>query len=62
VTDQEQTRSQPGGPSIDIQATAQEAHERQKYAPATRESVFELIEVTVAYDGKPAVADVTMDI
>jgi phosphate transport system ATP-binding protein len=62
VTDHEQTRSQQGGPAIDIQATAHEAREHQKYAPTRRESVFELIEVTASYDGKPAIADVTMDI
>jgi phosphate transport system ATP-binding protein len=45
-------------PAAKIQTTV-----RQREGPAgPRENVFKLNEVSVAYDGKPAVSDVTMDI
>jgi phosphate transport system ATP-binding protein len=62
LTEPEQIRSESGGPAIDIHATAHEASQQHKHAPATRESVFELEGVTVSYDGNPAIADVSMEV
>jgi phosphate transport system ATP-binding protein len=45
-------------PAAEIQTTVR----RSERATGPRRNVFELRDVTVAYDGKPAVADVSMDI
>jgi phosphate transport system ATP-binding protein len=62
VTDPEQTQQQQT-PGIDVASTAHEAAAQHHVkSPMSREKVFELESVTVAYDGKPAVMEVTMDI
>jgi phosphate transport system ATP-binding protein len=60
VTEQEETRTEH--PSVDIHATAEAARERVGGRPKDREAVFRLEDVTVSYDGKPAVADITLDV
>ena len=49
-------------PQVDVGATAQAAHERDRSRPEDREVVFKLNDVTVAYDGNPAVADIDLDV
>jgi phosphate transport system ATP-binding protein len=62
LTDPEQTQEQQA-PGVDVASTAQRAAAQHHVkAPMSREKVFELENVTVAYDGKPAVSEVTMDI
>ena len=53
LTEPEETRTEH--PSVDIHATAEAARERAGGRPKDREPVFELEDVTVAYDGNPAV-------
>ncbi len=61
-TDPQATEPGAGAhPAVDMAATAQAAHERATYAPS-RESVFELKDVTVFYADFPAVADISMDV
>jgi phosphate transport system ATP-binding protein len=60
VTEPEETRTEH--PSVDIHATAQAAAQRGSGFKEKREPVFELEDVTVAYDGNPAVADITLDV
>jgi phosphate transport system ATP-binding protein len=60
VTEPEETRTEH--PSVDIHATAEAARERVGGRPKDREAVFRLEDVTVSYDGKPAVADITLDV
>ena len=60
VTEPEETRTEH--PSVDIHATAEAARERGGGRPAEREAVFQLEDVSVAYDGNPAVADITLDV
>ena len=61
MTEPERTESERGMPAINLGETIQEAH-----APVTadqqRNPVFGLESVTVSYDGKTAVSDVSMDI
>ncbi len=63
MTEPEQTRDPQAAFGVDVAATAQAA--ASKYGartPMSREAVFRLENVTVSYDGKPAVSEVTMDI
>jgi phosphate transport system ATP-binding protein len=60
ATEPEKTRTEH--PSVDIHATAHEAAQRASGFKAKREAVFQLEDVTVAYDGYPAVADITLDV
>jgi phosphate transport system ATP-binding protein len=62
VTDPEQAQHAQT-PGIDVASTAhQAAAQHHVKAPMSREKVFELENVSVAYDGNPAVSEVTMDI
>jgi len=61
LTNPERAADEQRASSIDIHSTV-EARRRRFHVPMTREPVFELEDVTVAYDGNPAVAEVTMDI
>ena len=60
MTEPEETRTEH--PSVDIRATAEAARERAGGRPKDREAVFQLEDVGVAYDGNPAVADITLDV
>jgi phosphate transport system ATP-binding protein len=61
----DQARDETGSPSvhpdIDVSGVAEQAARRGR-GDGTAEKVFELRDVSVAYDGKTAVKDVTMDI
>jgi phosphate transport system ATP-binding protein len=63
VTDPEKTQDQRAPvPGIDLGETVAEAHGAgagQSFA--SKDAVFKLVDVGVAYGGKPAVAEVTMD-
>jgi phosphate transport system ATP-binding protein len=61
VTDPEQTKSEGAAPEIDLGHTVEEAHAGVRGEFSRAESVFRLENVTVSYDGKPAVADISMD-
>jgi phosphate transport system ATP-binding protein len=62
VTEPEETRTPEHHPEVDIAVTAEAARERAAGRPKDREVVFKLEDVTVAYDGNPAVADIEMDV
>jgi phosphate transport system ATP-binding protein len=64
VTDREQTGSeqQTGGTGIDLSATVAEAQDGSREAPQSRDSIFELNDVSVRYGGNLAVADVSIEI
>jgi phosphate transport system ATP-binding protein len=53
--------AEQGKPAIDVSGVTESADRRQS-RKGTGEKVFELENLSVAYDGKPAVKDVTMDI
>ncbi|HEX6116584.1 MAG TPA: phosphate ABC transporter ATP-binding protein, partial [Solirubrobacterales bacterium] len=61
VTEPDETRTEHH-PEVAIQATAEAARERAGGRPEDREVVFKLDDVTVAYDGSPAVSDIEMDV
>jgi phosphate transport system ATP-binding protein len=62
LTEPEQTAGTPGTPGIDVAATASEAASKHGAKPPTRrEPVFQLENVTVSYDGQPAVSEVSID-
>ncbi|HLM31114.1 MAG TPA: phosphate ABC transporter ATP-binding protein PstB [Solirubrobacterales bacterium] len=56
---QEHERAVPG---IDLGETVAETHPAGARTVTSREAVFKLEDVTVSYGGKPAVAEVSMDI
>jgi phosphate transport system ATP-binding protein len=60
VTEPERTSDLPEAFGVDVGATATQAAGRHRES-IKREPVFRLEEVTVSYDGKPAVSGVTMD-
>ncbi len=63
VTEPEQTRDPREALGVDVAATAQAAaSEHAARRPMTREPVFRLDDVTVSYDGRPAVSEVTMEV
>ncbi len=63
MTDPERTASgERGAPGISLEETVQQTHADAPTVAAPREPVFELEDVNVAYDGNPAVADVSLDI
>jgi phosphate transport system ATP-binding protein len=49
-------------PKVDVGATVEAVRQQGHERPADREAVFTLKDVTVAYDGNPAVADIEMDV
>jgi phosphate transport system ATP-binding protein len=61
VTEPEKTSDAQEGLGVDVGATAAQAASRHKGSPSRREPVFQLEDVTVSYDGKPAVSEVSMD-
>jgi phosphate transport system ATP-binding protein len=61
VTDPEETRTEHH-PSVNVATTAEAAKERDAGRKTDREVVFKLEDVTVSYDGNPAVADIDMDV
>jgi phosphate transport system ATP-binding protein len=63
VTDPEKTDSGRATPAINLEQTIAETHSGpQTKRFARQETVFELENVTVSYNGNPAVADVSMPI
>jgi phosphate transport system ATP-binding protein len=61
VTDPERTSDAHEALGVDVGATAAQAADRHKSSPIRREPVFQLEDVTVSYDGNPAVSEVSMD-
>ena len=61
LTEPERTERESGIPGINLGDTVQETHAPGS-APTKRNPVFNLENVTVSYDGKPAVSEVSMDI
>jgi phosphate transport system ATP-binding protein len=62
VSDAERTEAQRAVPGINLEETVHEAHAEGPRPSIKREPVFQLEQVGVAYDGNPAIADVSMDI
>jgi phosphate transport system ATP-binding protein len=64
LTDHEKTQSERAIPGVDLTETLAEAqtHETKVRTLRTRGPVFELEDVSVHYDGNPAVADVSLEI
>ncbi len=61
MTEPERTRTDHH-PSVNVGATAEAASKRDSARPKDREVVFKLEDVTVAYDGNAAVAEIEMDV
>ena len=61
LTEPERTERESGIPGINLGDTVQETHAPGS-APTKRNPVFNLENVTVSYDGKPAVSEVSMEI
>jgi phosphate transport system ATP-binding protein len=61
VTEHEHTSEAQEALGVDVAATAAQAATRHQAAQLRREAVFELEDVTVSYDGKPAVSEVSME-
>ncbi len=61
MTDPERTQSEHQPLGVSLTDTVTEAHRTAGTRPSTRESIFELKDVSVRYDGKLAVDDVTAD-
>jgi len=63
VTDPERAQEhERAAPGIDLGETVAETHPAGARTVTSREAVFKLEDVTVSYGGKPAVAEVSMDI
>jgi phosphate transport system ATP-binding protein len=63
MTQPERTGQAQEALGVDVAATAHEAADRHSAkSPISRDTVFELEDVTVSYDGNPAVSEVTMGI
>jgi phosphate transport system ATP-binding protein len=62
VTDAERAEGPRVVPGISLEETAHESHAQAPKPSPRREPVFELADVTVAYDGNLAVSDISMDI
>jgi phosphate transport system ATP-binding protein len=62
LTDAERAERQRAAPGINLEETVHEAHAEGPRSSLKREPVFQLENVGVAYDGNPAITDVTMDI
>ena len=60
MTDPEETQSQ-AAPDINLTEALEETHGARGKGFSRAETVFKLENVTVSYDGKPAVTDVSMD-
>jgi phosphate transport system ATP-binding protein len=62
VTDPERTEDERTVPGVNLADTVAEAHQHGAATTySTRDAVFKLTDVTVSYAGKPAVAEVSMD-
>ena len=61
MTEPEQTSEAQEAFGVDVAETAAQAASRHQAATLSREPVFELEDVTVSYDGKPAVSEVSME-
>ncbi len=61
MTEPEKTSEAQEALGVDVAATAAQAASRHQAAALSREPVFELENVTVSYDGKPAVSGVSME-
>ena len=61
MTDPEPTQSEGAAPEIDLGQAVEESHTGLRSAFSRAETVFELEDVTVSYDGKPAVSDISME-
>ncbi len=61
MTDPERTESERQPLGVSLTDTVSEAHRIAGTRPTTRESIFELKDVSVRYDGKLAVDEVTAD-
>jgi phosphate transport system ATP-binding protein len=61
VTEQPRTHAQREAPDIDLSATVAESHAGSHAAFASKGKVFGLEDITVSYDGNPAVSEVSMD-
>jgi phosphate transport system ATP-binding protein len=62
VTDAERTGTERAVPEISLGETVHETHAEGPRPSLKREPVFQLESVSVAYDGNPAITDVSMDI
>jgi phosphate transport system ATP-binding protein len=62
VTDAERTGTERAVPEISLGETVHETHAEGPRPSLKREPVFQLEGVSVAYDGNPAITDVSMDI
>ncbi len=62
MTDAERAEHQRAAPGINLEETVHEAHAEGPRSSLKREPVFQLEDVGVAYDGNPAITDVSMDI